>query len=84
MTLSSSNRNYCDFGCSPSEISKQGNRGYLPATYLHSTIALGRICEASIKLTQDYLAQIYGLRAEVDKGDVKVEDLAEKDYCGTG
>ncbi len=51
---------------------------FQPHTFTRTIALLDEFAEALNQADSVYLAQIYGSAREVDKGDVKVEDLAEK------
>ena len=51
---------------------------FQPHTFTRTIALLDEFAEALNQADAVYLAQIYGSAREVDNGDVKVEDLAEK------
>ncbi|MEX2784231.1 UDP-N-acetylmuramate--L-alanine ligase [Streptococcus sp. H49] len=51
---------------------------FQPHTFTRTIALLDEFAEALNEADSVYLAQIYGSAREVDKGDVKVEDLAQK------
>ena len=51
---------------------------FQPHTFTRTIALLDEFAEALNQADSVYLAQIYGSAREVDRGDVKVEDLAEK------
>ena len=51
---------------------------FQPHTFTRTIALLDEFAEALNQADAVYLAQIYGSAREVDHGDVKVEDLAEK------